>query len=99
MFVVGALPAFCVLYLMRALDESDQWLSAAAREALGRGRGRRAPDKSGKAALHTDDAVPFAGGAPAHLAQFRDVARLHHRLVGGFDLDARLRRAVGRGAG
>lgn len=28
MFVVGALPALCVLYLMRALDESDQWLSA-----------------------------------------------------------------------
>jgi MFS family permease len=28
MFVAGALPAFCVLYLLRALDESDEWLSA-----------------------------------------------------------------------
>jgi len=28
MFVVGALPAFCVLYLIRALNESDQWLTA-----------------------------------------------------------------------
>jgi MFS family permease len=28
MFLVGALPAFCVLYLRRALDESERWLSA-----------------------------------------------------------------------
>jgi MFS family permease len=27
-FLVGALPAFCVFYLMRALDESERWLSA-----------------------------------------------------------------------
>ena len=28
MFVVGALPAFCVLYLRRSLDESERWLTA-----------------------------------------------------------------------
>jgi MFS family permease len=28
MFLVGALPAFCVLYLRRALDESERWLAA-----------------------------------------------------------------------
>jgi MFS family permease len=28
MFAVGALPAFCVLYLIRSLDESEQWISA-----------------------------------------------------------------------
>ena len=27
-FLVGALPAFCVFYLMRALEESERWLSA-----------------------------------------------------------------------
>src|SRR6185312_16354647 len=27
-FVVGALPALCVFYLMRALDESERWLTA-----------------------------------------------------------------------
>ena len=28
LFLVGALPAFCVFYLMRALDESERWMSA-----------------------------------------------------------------------
>jgi MFS family permease len=28
LFVVGALPGFCVLYLMRALEESERWLEA-----------------------------------------------------------------------
>lgn len=28
MFLVGALPAFCVFYLMRALEESERWISA-----------------------------------------------------------------------
>jgi MFS family permease len=28
LFLVGALPAFCVFYLMRALDESERWISA-----------------------------------------------------------------------
>ena len=28
MFAVGALPAFCVVYLMRSLDESGQWITA-----------------------------------------------------------------------
>jgi MFS family permease len=27
-FLVGALPAFCVFYLMRALEESERWMSA-----------------------------------------------------------------------
>lgn len=33
MFVVGALPAFCVLYLRRALDESEAWLAAMRRRS------------------------------------------------------------------
>jgi MFS family permease len=28
LFVVGALPGFCVIYLMRALEESERWLEA-----------------------------------------------------------------------
>lgn len=28
LFLVGALPAFCVFYLMRALDESERWIVA-----------------------------------------------------------------------
>jgi MFS family permease len=28
LFVVGALPGFCVLYLMRALEESERWVEA-----------------------------------------------------------------------
>ncbi len=48
MFAVGALPAFCVLYLMRSLDESDQWLSALREKRWGAVEEDRTPDKSGK---------------------------------------------------
>jgi len=47
MFVVGALPAFCVLYLIRALNESDQWLTALREKRWGAVEDERA-DKSGK---------------------------------------------------
>ncbi|WP_245835235.1 MFS transporter [Thalassospira mesophila] len=42
-FAVGALPAFCVLYLRRALDESEKWASAvkAQRQAEKDGKGAR----------------------------------------------------------
>jgi MFS family permease len=51
MFLVGALPAFCVLYLMRALEESERWLSAVREErweavqdeALATVRGKKRP--------------------------------------------------------
>ncbi len=41
MFVVGALPALCVFYLMRALDESGQWLAAVREKRWGAVDGER----------------------------------------------------------
>jgi MFS family permease len=47
MFLVGALPAFCVLYLIRALNESDQWLTALREKRWGAVEDERT-DKTGK---------------------------------------------------
>ncbi len=51
-FLVGALPAFCVFYLMRALEESERWLSAV------RERRWEAVEGEGAAAAR-DDKRPF----------------------------------------
>ena len=52
MFLVGALPAFCVFYVMRALDESERWLSAV--------RERRWEAVEGEACIRTSgDKRPF----------------------------------------
>jgi MFS family permease len=48
MFAVGALPAFCVLYLMRSLDESDQWISALREKRWGAVEEDQNTDKSGR---------------------------------------------------
>ncbi len=48
MFAVGALPAFCVLYLIRSLDESDQWISALREKRWGAVEEDQTADKSAK---------------------------------------------------
>jgi MFS family permease len=50
-FLVGALPAFCVVYLMRALDESERWLSAV--------RERRWEAVEGESAAAPNEKRPF----------------------------------------
>jgi MFS family permease len=39
-FLAGALPALCVLYLRRALDESEKWVAAVKAERLAAGGGK-----------------------------------------------------------
>jgi MFS family permease len=51
LFLVGALPAFCVVYLMRALDESERWLSAV--------RERRWEAVEGESAAAPNEKRPF----------------------------------------
>jgi MFS family permease len=48
MFAVGALPAFCVLYLIRSLDESDQWISALREKRWGAVEEDQTANKSAK---------------------------------------------------
>jgi MFS family permease len=50
-FLVGALPALCVFYLMRALEESERWISAV--------RERRWEAVEGEAAPASDAKRPF----------------------------------------
>src|SRR5258708_35154221 len=50
-FLVGALPAFCVFYLMRALEESERWLCAV--------RERRWEAGEGECAASPDEKRPF----------------------------------------
>lgn len=50
-FLVGALPAFCVFYLLRALEESERWLCAV--------RERRWEAVEGACAASPDEKRPF----------------------------------------
>ena len=101
LFVIGALPGLCVFYLMRALEESERWLTAVrekrwdAIEGQARERGR----ERGKAPLHDDLAVPFGRSAAQIVAHLPVVARNDHGLVGGVDVVSGLCRAIGGGAG
>ena len=52
-FLVGALPAFCVFYLMRALEESERWMSAV------RERRWEAVEGDGHAAASSHGKRPF----------------------------------------
>ena len=83
MFVVGAIPALFCLYIRRAIDESERWLTAIREQrwaATEQDKQRHQEERTASLDDHRD--LPPAGEPPACDPALHDVAGDHGGLVG-----------------